>query len=62
MSEVTEIHIVGGITVTVDGNFIAELTEMPSITTFQSFNNRILVNLDNVAYMEVVDDDQQWDA
>lgn len=57
MSEVTKIHIVGGSTVTVDGNFIVELTEMPSITQFQSFNNKTLVNMNNVTYMEVLDDD-----
>lgn len=57
MSEFTKIHIVGGATVTVDGNFTAELNEMPSITNLQSFNNKILVNLKNVTYMEVVSAD-----
>lgn len=57
MSEVTKIHIVDGSTVTVDCNFIAELTERQSITQFQSFGNKTLVNMNNVTYMEVVDDD-----
>lgn len=57
MSEVTKIHIVGGATVTVDGNFIEELNERQSVTQFQSFNNKTLVNMNNVTYMEVVDGD-----
>lgn len=56
MSEVTKIHTVDGGVVTVDGNFIVELSNMPSIANLQRFNNKILVNIDNVTYMEVVDE------
>lgn len=57
MSEVTKIHLVDGSKLTVEGNFIADLTGRQSITQFQSFNNKTLVNMNNVTYMEVVDDD-----
>lgn len=57
MSEVTKIHTVDGSTVTVDGNFIVQLSEMPSISNLQGFNNKTLVNLNNVTYMEVVSSD-----
>lgn len=56
MSEVTKIHTVDGGVVTVDGNFIVELSNMPSIANLQRFNNKILVNINNVTYMEVVDE------
>lgn len=39
---------------TVGGNFIVELSEMPSISNLQCFNNKTLVNINNVTYMEVV--------
>lgn len=54
MSEVTKIHTVGGDIVTVDGNFIAELTNRPLIVNLQNFKEKILVNINNVTYMEVV--------
>lgn len=57
VSEVTKIHTVDGSTVTVDGNFIVQLSEMPSISNLQGFNNKTLVNLNNVTYMEVVSSD-----
>ena len=57
MSEVTKIHFVDGSKVTVDENFIDELNKMKSVTQFQSFNNKVIVNMNNVTYMEVVDDD-----
>lgn len=57
LSEVTKIHTVDGSTVTVSGNFIAELSERSQITSLQGFNNMMLVNLENVTYMEVVRDD-----
>ena len=56
MSEVTKIHTVDGSTVTVDGNFIVCLSNMPSVANLQRFNNKILVNINNVTYMEVVDE------
>lgn len=55
MSEVTKIHTVGGSVVTVNGNFIAELGDRPSVQMLQSFGDKILVNISNVTYMEVVD-------
>jgi hypothetical protein len=55
MSEVTKIHTIDGSTVTVGGNFIKRLNEQPNITTLQSFDWKTMVNLDNVAYMEVVE-------
>lgn len=59
MSEVTKIHTVDGSIVTVDGNFIVELSDMTSISNLQAFNNKILVNINNVTYMEVVSSDDQ---
>lgn len=55
--EVTKIHTVDGGIVTVDGNFIVELSNMPSIANLQSFDNKILVNINNVTYMEVMEDE-----
>ena len=55
--EVTKIRTVDGSEVTVDGNFIVKLSNMRSIANLQSFDNKILVNINNVTYMEVVDDD-----
>ena len=55
MSEVTKIHIVGGDIVILDGNFIAKLGDRPSVEMLQSFNDKILVNISNVTYMEVVE-------
>lgn len=55
--EVTKIHTVDGSIVTVDGNFIVELSNMPSIANLQNFADKILVNINNVTYMEVVSDD-----
>ena len=57
MSEVTKIHTVDGSILTVDYNFIVCLNNMPSVAKLQSFNNKILVNMGNVTYMEVVSDD-----
>lgn len=57
MSEVTKIHTVDGGVITVDGNFIVELSDRPLITNLQSFGDKIdkiLVNMNNVTYMEVV--------
>lgn len=54
MSEVTKIHTVDGGIVTVDGNFIVELSDKPLITNLQNFGDKILVNMNNVTYMEVV--------
>lgn len=54
MREVTKIHTVDGSIVTVDGNFIVELSEAPSISNLQCFNYKTLVNINNVTYMEVV--------
>lgn len=54
MRDVTKIHTVDGSIVTVDGNFIVKLSEMPSISNMQCFNNKTLVNINNVTYMEVV--------
>lgn len=56
MSEVTKIHTVDGNTVTVNGNFIVELSGMPSIANLLGFDNKLLVNINNVTYMEVVSD------
>lgn len=55
MSEVTRIHTVDGSIVTVDGDFIVQLSDRWSIPNLQSFANKVLVNIDNVTYMEVVD-------
>lgn len=55
--EVTKIHTVDGNIVTVEGNFIAELGSMPSIAMLQSFRDKMLVNISNVTYMEVVTSD-----
>lgn len=55
--EVTKIHTVDGSEVTVDGNFIVKLVNMPSIANLQNFGNKILVNINNVTYMEVVEGD-----
>lgn len=57
MGEVTKIHTVDGSIVTVVGNFIVKLGEMPSIANLQCFGNETLVNMENVTYMEVVSDD-----
>ena len=54
MSEVTKIHTVDGSIVTVDGNFIVKLSDMRSISNLQGFDNKVLVNINNVTYMEVV--------
>lgn len=54
MSEVTKIHTVDGGVVTVDGNFLAELSHRPSVVMLQNFDNKILVNISNVTYMEAV--------
>lgn len=56
MSEVTKIHTVDGGIVTVDGNFIVELFNQPLRANLQSFCDKILVNINNVTYMEVVDE------
>ena len=55
--EVTKIHIVDGCVFTVEGNFIKELDEKPNLTDFANFHYKVLVNLNNVTYMEVVRDD-----
>lgn len=55
--EVTKIHTVDGSIVMVDGNFIVKLSNMLSIANLQSFDEKILVNMNNVTYMEVVSDD-----
>lgn len=55
--EVTKIHTVDGGIVTVDGNFIVKLGNMTSIANLQSFDNKILVNINNVTYMEVMEDE-----
>lgn len=55
--EVTKIHTVDGGIVTVDGNFIVELSNMPSIANLQNFANKTLVNINNVTYMEVMEDE-----
>ena len=54
MSEVTKVHTVDGGVVTVDGNFIVELCNQPLKANLQNFNDKILVNINNVTYMEVV--------
>nr|DAG56521.1 MAG TPA: hypothetical protein [Caudoviricetes sp.] len=56
MSEVTKIHTVDGSIVTVDGNFIVKISDMRSISNLQGFANKVLVNINNVTYMEVVDE------
>lgn len=55
MSEVTKIHTVDGSIVTVDGNFIVKISDMRSISNLQGFADKVLVNINNVTYMEVVD-------
>lgn len=55
--EVTKIHTVDGSEVTVDGNFLVKLGNMTSIADLQSFDNKILVNINNVTYMEVMEDE-----
>lgn len=57
MSEVTKIHTVDGNTMTVNCNFIVELSSMHPIANLQSFNNKTLVNMNNVTYMEVMNDE-----
>ena len=52
--EVTKIHTVDGSIVTVDGNLIVKLGAMPTISMLQGFGNKMLVNMNNVTYMEVV--------
>lgn len=52
--EVTKIHTVDGSIVTVDGNLIVKLGAMPTISMLQGFGNKMLVNMSNVTYMEVV--------
>lgn len=59
MSEVTKIHTVDGSILTVDGNFIAVLSNMPAISNLQGFCDKVLVNINNVTYMEVVDE-YEW--
>lgn len=56
MSEVTKIHTVDGSIVEAKGNFIVELSGRPSITNLQKFGDKILVNIDNVTFMDVVDE------
>lgn len=56
MSEVTKIHTVDGSILTVDGNFIVRLSNRPSISNLQGFRDKVLVNINNVTYMEVVDE------
>ena len=55
--EFTKIHTVDGCAITVEGNFIKRLNEQHNIANFQSFDWKTAVNLNNVTYMEVVDDD-----
>lgn len=59
MSDVTKIHTVDGCVVTVKGNFIRRLNEQVNVSKLQSFNYKTMVNLDNVSYMEVVDDGEE---
>lgn len=56
MSEVTKIHTVDGSIVTADGNFIVQLSDRPLISNLQGFGGKVLVNISNVTYMEVVDE------
>lgn len=56
MGEVTKIHTVDGSVLTVDGNFIVELSNLQSIANLQRFDDKMLVNINNVTYMEVVDE------
>ncbi len=56
MSEVTKIHTVDGNTVMVYGNFIDQLSDMRSISNLQGFGGKVVVNINNVTYMEVVDE------
>lgn len=57
MSEVTKIHTVDGYTLTFVGDCIAEIQNKRSIGELLNFNNNILLNIDNITYMEVVDDE-----
>lgn len=59
MSDVTKIHTVDGFVVTVKGNFIRRLNEQANVSNLQSSNYKAMVNLDNVSYMEVVDDGEE---
>lgn len=59
MSDVTKIHTVDGYVVTVKGNFIRRLNEQANVSNLQSFDYKTLVNLQNVTYMEVVDDGEE---
>lgn len=58
VSEVTKIHTVDGGVITVDGNFIIELCNQPLKANLQNFQDKIIVNINNVTYMEVVSDDE----
>lgn len=59
MSEVTKIHTVDGNTVIVNGNFIVELSDKPSVANLQNFGDKVLVNISNVTYMEVVESEDE---
>lgn len=59
MSEVTKIHTVDGDTVVVSGNFIVELSDKPSVANLQNFGDKVLVNISNVTYMEVVESEDE---
>lgn len=59
MSDVTKIHTVDGYVVTVKGNFIRRLNEQVNVSNLQSFDYKTMVNLNNVSYMEVVDDGEE---
>lgn len=59
MSDVTKIHTVDGHVVTVKGNFIRRLNEQVNVSNLQSFDYKTMVNLNNVSYMEVVDDGEE---
>lgn len=59
MSDVTKIHTVDGFVVTVKGNFIRRLNEQSYVSNLQSFDYKTMVNLENVSYMEVVDDGEE---
>ena len=54
MSEVTKIHTVDGSTVTVNGNFVVKLSDRPSVANLQNFCDKVLVNINNVTYMDAV--------
>lgn len=57
MSKVTKIHTVDGYTLTFVGDCIAELNCKRSFSKYLDFGGDMLLNLDNVTYMEVVDDE-----